>query len=248
MIIKKKETVNQIGTGFTLPEFILKSLEMKGLFRRDEIRLAKYGISPQMLELFEQNVAAIQTLPSDMEMETEKVIATEQKNQTGEELIMGLREIGFCAKQVYSADSADLKFYLPGRLTQLSDADLTFKVFHIASRAKKNIADFEEVGLTAEYCDNLISKIETFNNRYAAINDRILDRDKATEERWSKANEVYQQMMKICEVGKFIWETESEAYYNDYVVYPTSGSKSTVDNTAEDENQNTTPDGDIIPG
>jgi len=67
---------------------------------------------------------------------------------------------------------------------------------------------------------------------------RIVERDAATENRWTEANEVYTLMMDICNTGKFIWKDESEAYYNDYLVYKDSGNSNSTDNSNnETENE-----------
>jgi len=232
----KIKEIAKVGNGFTLPEFILKSGEMSGLFRRDELRLAPYGISSQYLTDYEQKVAELRVVPSDIEMENYKMKATESKNLIAEDVRCGLKKIVFFAKQVYEQDSAALALYLIGNLSKLSDADLLHFASVLANLTKLNIADFANVEITAEFCDNLISKCDTLNMQYAVIKNKIRERDKATEQRWIKANEVYTQMMKICEVGKFIWESESEACYNDYVVYPNSSSSTSTNEVVDEEN------------
>ena len=68
----------------------------------------------------------------------------------------------------------------------------------------------------------LNTKITTFdtalNNQITAIRQR----DITTEERTTKANEVYRTLAKICTLGKNIWYGVNEAKYNDYVIYDTT--------------------------
>ena len=85
----------------------------------------------------------------------------------------------------------------------------------------------------------LKSPAEVMNKSFIDVDQQVVLRDSATENRWLIANEVYKQMAQYCEIGKFIWESVSEASYNDYVLYQTSSSK-----TNNDEND-TQGDGSI---
>jgi len=72
---------------------------------------------------------------------------------------------------------------------------------------------------------------------------KIVERDTSTENRWTEANEVYTLMMEIANAGKFIWKDESEAYYNDYLVYMNSGNSNSTDNSNNETDEEETDDG-----
>jgi len=209
---------------FTYAELLMKTAIMGSRFNRDREKFIEFGFPPELITDFEKNAIELNNLLSDLEMETFKMVAVENKNKTADEILTMLKRLIIYAKQVYEADSVDLKPYNIENPTKLSDAELSFQADILARYTKLNIADFTDVNLTEAFCDEMIAKNEIFKNQYADIKTKNKERDKATDLRWTKANEVYRQMMRICEIGKFMWEAESEADYNDYIIYPTSKS------------------------
>ncbi len=206
--------------GFTYPELLMKTSFMLDLFKRDEYKFNEFGFPSEMINEFEVNCEELNRQSSDLEMETKKMVAVQNKNKTADELLAMLKRLIIYAKQVYDADSYDLKPFIIENPAKLSDAELCFHADILARYTKSNIEDFKEVTNIEMFCNEMILKNETFKLQHAEIKTRIKERDKATEKRWAKANEVYKQMMRICEIGKFMWESESEAYYNDYLIYP----------------------------
>ena len=55
-----------------------------------------------------------------------------------------------------------------------------------------------------------------------AVNSKVELRDEKTQERVTKANALYANLRKYCDIGKLIWEDVDEAKYKDYVIYHSS--------------------------
>jgi len=241
----KKCNVTKAGYDFTFPELKKKSLEMSGLFRRDEVKLNQFGVSSTRLTNYEQKVAELDSIPSDLETETNKMIATELKNNLADELRFGLRTLSVYAKCAYKFGSAQLYRYTNEAPSKLNDAEIALRVKVLADLSKNDIETLAPYGLTIEYCDALLAKRAEFEDLFVTIATKVAERDTVTELRWTKANEVYKELIQLCEIGKLIWEQESEAMYNDYVLYPSSSSSKTPeeevienDNTDEGNSEN----------
>jgi len=233
----KAKEVRKVGKSFTFAELIMKTATMGQVFRRDAEELSKFGIKLEVLTAFDEKSNELQTLPSDLEMQTLKMCATDAKNKLGEELREEIKRFVFIAKQVYGADNQKLYLYTIIAPSKLTDSSLSHQAWVVANITKNNIADFGEFNITDDDCSALIAMQEDFKMKFIEIDSKIKARDNATELRWTKANEIYKEMIRICEVGKFVWESVSEARYNDYVLYPNSGS-SKVESTVSDDEDN----------
>lgn len=227
----KLKNVNKKGYSFTVAELIIKANIMKSLFRRDEQKFALLGVKAQDLMSYEQKIIELERLPSDLEMETFKMTATQSKRNLAGSLKADIKRLGFLAKLVYQADDLKLRPYFVETPSELTDMELSYHSDYLARTSKRNIADFVNVNLTEADCDEIIARQVAFKESFIDVNEQVVLRDSATENRWLVANEVYKQMAQYCEIGKFIWESVSEASYNDYVLYPNSSSS----NSAGDE-------------
>lgn len=232
----KKNEVRKIGSGFTFAELIMISGKMNKVFKRDEELLLKAGLTTEVLTSFEKKSSELQNIPSDLEMETLKMCATDEKNKLAGELKNELKRFTLLAKQVYAGKSRMLNIYTFKSPSKMSDCELSHNSWIVANFTKRNISDFDEVNISVADCDALIANQEVFKYKFIDINEKINERDDATEERWLRANEVYSEMMRISEFGKFVWENVSESKYNDYVIYPSS-SNSEDKNTEETETE-----------
>jgi len=232
-----KKVTNKVGYSMTFEELIIEAGKKSKIFRRDETRLQEMGIMPEVITSFEQMTEALIDLPADIEMEAKKMKAVSEKNQTALQIRTVLKKFVHAARVVYKTQSYNLYCYNL-KIEALGDADLMKAAYTIARTTRENVGDFAAYNITAEDCDNLNVMQTTLRDQLYQIQMRIVERDAATENRWTKANEVYNLMMDICNTGKFIWKDESEAYYNDYIVYKNSGNSNTTDNSNnETENE-----------
>jgi len=242
----KSKNITKEGFNYTFPELVMRATEKSAQFKRDEVHFVGFGIPSSRIQNFELKVAELKTLPTDLEMEGNKMVSTELKQQLAQELRLRLKKLIVSAKTVYPEGSSKLRSYtIIDAPSQLTDIELSFHVNTLERLTRLNINDFTEVGLTLEFCDSLFALQDSFYNQYADITIKIDDRDNATAIRWTKANELYKEMATLCEIGKTIFESVSEAHYNDYVLYPTSSStKNNVDDETpeviEDDTQGDT--------
>jgi len=215
----KNKFNSNIGYGFSYSELLLKARVVSELVRRDIDKFKRYSVDLDRVTAYDIKIKEMQKLPADVVMEVKKINSTLEKHRILNELKSSLKNLIFLSKIVYKDDTQSAKAYLVGYPSKMTEHELTFQVEIVANLTKDNIADFAHLGVTVEYCDDLLIKNETFVKCHIKIAKNIQLRDKATQNRWAKATEVYNEMKFFSDLGKFIWETEGdEAYYNDYIL------------------------------
>jgi len=217
--MKKENLSAKIGYGFSYSELLMKARVVSELVRRDIDKFKRYSVDLDRVTAFDQKIKEMQKLPTDVVMEVKKINATLEKHRILDELKAGLKNLIFLSKFVYKDKQECAKAYIVGYPSKMTEHALTHHVQALADLTKENIKDFEHLGVTIGYCDELLAKNEGFIKCYNKITKNIQLRDKATQNRWLKAAEVYNEMKFFSDLGKFIWETEGdEAYYNDYIL------------------------------
>jgi len=217
----------------TFAEFTIEAGKKAKTFRRDIEELKTMGVTTETLDQFEQKLNTLDSLSTDTEMETLKMVQVEEKNQLAAEIKKSIKKIIIAANQVYKDQISYLNNYNSYDYPNITEKELSVVGYCVARVTKSRINDFTIYGITIEECDRLISMCDEHKEQIFFVNERVTSRDLATEDRWIKAKEAYSEMMRLCEIGKFIWADVSEAHYNDYIVYPNSSSENT-DNSSED--------------
>lgn len=237
----------RVGQNMTFADFIVEGGSKAKTFRRDVEKLQEMGITPEVLTAYEQMLSELREIPTDTEMETEKMVAVDEKNKVADEIISKIKKISIAARQVYKNQSSKLNNYNSFDLSSIHERELVVISYQVARQTKENISDFSLYNITEADCDELLSKSVLYQEKLFEVNQKSGGRSHITRMRWEKSAEAYQEMMRICEIGKFIWADISEAHYNDYVIYssPVSSKKSETEiETEEEDNFDGVPEND----
>ena len=133
--------------------------------------------------------------------------------------MMLCKKVKMIASISFKKGSAKYRIFHTQHLTLQKDADLCITAKVIIQLANKYFAELTLYGLSAGILDD----ITTLNNEFQdlIISQQLAECDKKGNNlnRILFGNEIYTEMMRYTAVGMAIWETKSEARYNDYVVY-----------------------------
>lgn len=184
---------------------------------RDMAKFATRNITKNKLETFGALIEAFDVCTTDEELVGMLKEATEQKDAVAAALRPLLRTIRNMAEIAYEGKG---KFHLFGfsAITDLSDNalyQLAKRVHRIATRL---MSDMEKQGLTQAQLDNLQNLYTELDVCIDKCNEAVENRDIETQERISKGNALYSEMMKLASIGKSLFEDVDEARYNDYVM------------------------------
>lgn len=211
------------GFNFSYDRLIEIGEEKLGFMRRDAAEFGNYGVDAAKMDAFETQIEKFADLPTDDELEGEQLEKAEERDATRRALEDYLRdEIYSRARARYGEQSAKYRRFGRNKdLSRMSDSQLE-------SAARKAIRTCTELkdelagrGLTDAIIEELATTYGKFDKAEAAHDTSISDRDIATESRARAANALYAILVSYCDTGKAIWQSKSEAKYNDYVIYNT---------------------------
>ncbi|MDP2362528.1 MAG: hypothetical protein Q8M94_02030 [Ignavibacteria bacterium] len=176
-----------------------------------------------LVTAFEALGNAFEVLPSDAYYLAEFISATESKNALRAECTVKLRAVMGYAKIKWNANSAHIKKFGAGDMTNSSDKSFLMTCRMGVTVATGFLADLTPVGLTQPIIDNLGDTAQLLEDAMNDIAEAQATRDIMTDDRINKGNELYEFVSKYCEIGKIIWVDVNEAKYNDYVIYGPNG-------------------------
>ena len=71
--------------------------------------------------------------------------------------------------------------------------------------------------------ENVLGKIinaaQEFENALNLQQDKVADRDIGVERRTEKGNEIYDELVTLCDIGKDIWDNKDKTKYEQYCLY-----------------------------
>jgi hypothetical protein len=192
---------------------------------RDAAEFLTYGVNSAAVTAFDSKISAFQALPTDIELASNMINATQTKNTIASELKVMLKPFTTRAKLVYGENSGTYnRFYLKD-ISHSNDNDLLVFSQMVSRAAVELLTELATVGLTQDMIDDLDDKNLAFADAIEAQGIAVNSRDDASNNRIKKANELYGLLSRYCEIGKTIWYETNEARYNDYVLYaPSAGS------------------------
>jgi hypothetical protein len=186
---------------------------------RDKDQLLEMGFTNEKRLAIQAKLDAFKLISTDEFMKGLQIARTQDKDTARLAVEKSLRTILTIAGNLYGQSSGKYKQFGGGNISRLGDDNLVRYARNAATTATALIAELQPEGVTPAMITTLNTKINAFD---AAINDQITavrQREITTEERTTKANDLYRALVKLCTLGKNIWYGVNEAKYNDYVIY-----------------------------
>ncbi|MCF8257022.1 MAG: carboxypeptidase-like regulatory domain-containing protein [Flavobacteriales bacterium] len=187
---------------------------------RDTAELTPEGVTPARLTDLGTLNDTFRDMPDDVEWAGLLSERTEEKDAALEVCATGVRNIRRMAANIFGEGKPKYRRFGFDSINSLKDADRIREYFRIHRRAVQNAALLAPEGLTATVLADFRAACEAADDAYDVMVDTIEDRDEATEDRVELGNEIYAEVVKICNTGKTYWFDRSEAKYNDYVITP----------------------------
>ena len=228
-----KKQANNRKYNFPDADLYLQCIERIRYAKRDLVQFEEYGYSRQRLEKFFNSCEAFKVLPNDDEWVGDQMITTEKKDKAADQLRASIRSLMTRVALKYPQKSGRYRKFGTIKLGDMTDAQLLFCGRRVVRVARQQIDFLEEVGVN----DNLIRRIsdhaQVFEKTMNIQQDKVADRDIAVENRTDKGNELYNELVTLCNIGKDIWAERDLVKYENYCIYESNNEQKKARKAAE---------------
>lgn len=228
-----KKQANNRKYNFPDADLYLQCIERIRYAKRDLVQFEEYGYSRQRLEKFFNSCEAFKVLPNDDELVGDQMITTEKKDKAADQLRASIRSLMTRVALKYPQKSGRYRKFGTIKLGDMTDAQLLFCGRRVVRVARQQIDFLEEVGVN----DNLIRRIsdhaQVFEKTMNIQQDKVADRDIAVENRTDKGNELYNELVTLCNIGKDIWAERDLVKYENYCIYESNNEQKKARKAAE---------------
>jgi uncharacterized surface anchored protein len=216
------------------PDLGQKGDLVAGFVLRDLARFAGFNyIEADRLRLIALTTE-FKELPPDEHWEGLKADEVNKKNNLRQALGLAMNPVRDRIKLVFGEMSALYRSLRLADVTKASDHDYYFAVRNVLRLATTKKALLAPRGLTDAMLTALEAALKAFDDQIDVAKNAEAIREEETEKRIIKGNNLYAELVLVCEMGKSTWADESPAKYQDYVIYETKPGKGNVSGKATD--------------
>jgi hypothetical protein len=214
----KKQSINR---EYNFPDADLYSqcLERIQYIKRDHKEFDAYAYNSDKVAAFEAIVKRFGDLPDDDELIGEQMIATQKKNEAAELLKTTIRSVMTRVATKIDQKSGRYRKFGTHKMNDMSDPNLLLCGLRVARVAEQLLPFLDEAGLKQEHIDRVRQATKAFENAIHIQQDKVADRDIAVEKRVEIGNELYRELVLVCNIGKDIWAEKNKAKYENYTIY-----------------------------
>jgi len=187
--------------------------------RRDARQFAEYGIKSSDLNAIARRAKQFYDLPSDDELVGRQMIVTEKKYEQANRLKAAIRAVMTRVAMKFGQRSGRYRAYGTAKLTDMTDAQLLFCGRRVARVARKQLPLLADTGLNEKAILRVQQAAADFEKAMNIQRDKVAERDIAVENRVRLGNRLYDDLVKLADIGKSIWDNKNKTYYEQYAIY-----------------------------
>lgn len=187
--------------------------------KRDYSEFESYAYNQSKVQHFEQLCNRFSDLPDDDELVGNQMEATANKNAAKEKLKSAIRSVMTRVASKYNIRSGHYRKFGTAKMNDMSDPKLLLCGRRVVRVANKLLDFLAETGLRLPHIDAVQQAATAFENSIHLQQDRISDRDIFVEKRVELGNELYRELVLVCNIGKDIWAETNKAKYENYTIY-----------------------------
>lgn len=186
---------------------------------RDRESFESYAYNADKIKDFIALCDQFSDLPDDDELVGNQMEATAQKNVAREKLKTAIRSVMTRVASKYNVRSGHYRKFGTTKMNDMSDPKLLLCGRRVVRVAHKLLDFLAETGLRQPHIDAVQQAATAFENAIHIQQDRISDRDIFVEKRVELGNELYRELVLVCNIGKDIWAENNKAKYENYTIY-----------------------------
>ncbi|MCB0662872.1 MAG: hypothetical protein KDC24_09040 [Saprospiraceae bacterium] len=214
-----KKQSSQRKHNFPDAELYLISMESLKLAKKDLPYFNEYGYGEDKLRKFFQMCESFRDFPDDDEFLGDQMLLTEKKYEAAENLKASIRSLMTRIATKFGNRSGRYRKFGANKLGDMTDAQLIFCGRRVVRVARGQLDFLADVGVN----ENVLQRIQEANQVFEkAVNlqlDRVAERDIGVERRIDKGNQLYEELVVLCTIGKDIWREKDRLRYDQYCLY-----------------------------
>ncbi len=200
-------------------DLYVQCLEVIKNVHRDMEYFKQYSYDVERLKGFKATCDRFHALPDDDEMVGDQMIVTEKKDVASEKLKNAIRSVMTRVEIKFNNRTGRYRKFGTAKMGDMSDPQLLFCGRRVVRVARQQIDFFSEVGLTEKTISRVQDACQDFENAMNIQQDKVADRDISVERRMEIGNQIYNEMIIACNIGKDVWAEKDPIKYEQYVVY-----------------------------
>jgi hypothetical protein len=214
-----KKQNNHRKHNFPDADLYLQCMERIRYAHRDIEIFEQYGFDLERLKKFKAMCDRFRELPDDDELLGDQMILTEKKYKAADKLKSTIRSLMTRVAIKYNNRTGRYRKFGVSKLGDMTDAQLIFCARRVIRVARQQIDFLDEVGVNEKILGKISDACQEFENSVNLQQDRVADRDIGVERRMEYGNEIYDELVTLCNIGKDIWDNKDKVKYENYCLY-----------------------------
>ncbi len=158
-------------------------------------------------------------LPDDDELVGDQMLLSEKKYKASDDLQAAIRSLMTRVALKFNNRTGRYRKFGAGKLGDMTDAQLIFCARRVVRVARQQIDFLDDVGVNERILGRISDACQAFENAVNLQQDKVADRDIGVERRVELGNELYEELVVLCNIGKDIWDNKDKAKYENYCLY-----------------------------
>jgi hypothetical protein len=214
----KKQSINR-EYNFPDADLYAQCKERIQYIKRDEKEFESYAYANSKIKQFEELCNTFSDQPDDDELIGNQMEATNKKNEAKEKLKTAVRSVMTRVASKYNTRSGHYRKFGTLKMNDMSDPKLLLCGRRVVRVSNKLLDFLAETGLRQAHIDAAQTTAAAFENAIHIQQDKVSDRDIFVEKRIELGNELYRELVLVCNIGKDIWAENNKAKYENYTIY-----------------------------
>ncbi len=187
--------------------------------QRDLKQMKQFGMTAAKLKAIQSRALTFYNLPNDDELVGNQMVFTDKKYDKANLLKAAIRAVMTRVAMKYGQRSGRYRAYGTAKLTDMTDAQLLFCGRRVARVGRKQLNLLADTGLNENALMRVQKAATDFEKAMNIQQDKIAERDIAVEKRVTLGNQFYDDLIKLSDIGKSIWDNQNKTFYEQYAVY-----------------------------
>lgn len=214
----KKQSVHR-KHNYPDADLYLQCMERIRYAHRDIGLFEQYGYDLERLKKFKTQCDRFRELPDDDELLGDQMILTEKKYKAADKLKGAIRSLMTRVALKYNDRTGRYRKFGASKLGDMTDAQLIFCARRVVRVARQQFDFLAETGVNETVLGKISEACQEFENAVNLQQDKVADRDIGVERRVDFGNEIYDELVTLCNVGKDIWDNKDKGKYENYCLY-----------------------------
>lgn len=186
---------------------------------RDLEQFEQYNYGIEKMKKLKALADRFRDLPDDDELVGEQMMLSEKKYKSSADLQAAIRSLMTRVALKFNNRTGRYRKFGATKLGDLTDAQLIFCARRVVRVARQQIDFLDDVGVNEKVLGRISDACQTFENAVNLQQDKVADRDIGVERRVELGNELYEELVVLCNIGKDIWNNNDKAKYENYCLY-----------------------------